>query len=211
MPRTRSVLSAALFLTSCGSFHMNMPADFDADALKVTGQYSALRIGDWRLSSVRRTNTGAGSITSKTGYDQRLRQTYRFRATKGASASGVMCTYSASGRIPALGAYDYVEDANLRCIIEGAQKWLLDVGNDPSNRLAGQLQGVVTYEVRGSAAPSGPVNGFYLEDAGGTVAAVQIAGIPRVFFARGMSERQRDALMPALAALLLLDEKPRAL
>lgn len=206
------LLPASLLICACSTFHMVMPLNFDADVVRIHGNTTNLEIGDWRLTGVRRSNTGAGSITSKTGYDGRRRQTYRFTAAKGSWAAAVLCNYSAGGRIPARGAYDYVEDADLRCTISGSQAWQLDVSNDPGARLSGQLQGVGTYEVRGIAAPTGPVNGFYVDDAsGGTVAAVQLAGDPRVFFARTVTQQERDRLMPALAALLLLDEKTRAM
>jgi hypothetical protein len=55
--------------------------------------------------------------------------------------------------------------------------------------------------------PGSPVTGFYIRDEGATIAAVQIEDKPRVFFARNLSEEERDALVPAIAALLMLDEK----
>jgi len=211
MPNHRVVLGAALLFSGCGAFKLETPAGFDGEAVTVSGPSTALRIGDWQLSDLKRSTTSGNSVASATGNDVRRRQTYRFNAKKGASASVVNCRYIAGGRMFSLrGAPNYSdEEASLTCAVSGRGNWLLDVSNDPGSRLIGRYQGAMTYDVQGVAAPTGPVTGFYVEDAGETVAVIQIAGDRRVLFARALAPKQRDELMPAVAALLLLDEKVR--
>ena len=89
----------------------------------------------------------------------------------------------------------------------GASSWHIDIENTAQVRLSGRLVGKQTYDVVSEVMPGSPVTGFYIMDEGATIAAVQLADKPRVFFARTMSEEERDALVPAIAALLMLDEK----
>jgi hypothetical protein len=55
----------------------------------------------------------------------------------------------------------------------------------------------------------GPAAGFHIYDGDRVVAVAQIIGNKRVLFARGTSASQRAELVPAIAALLLLDESIR--
>ena len=87
--------------------------------------------------------------------------------------------------------------------------WFLVVRNDPENHLFGKLQGDFTYDVRGVAPPHAYVTGFFIEEAGETIAVVQVEGEKRVLLARELDSRRRDQLIPALAALLLIDERAR--
>jgi hypothetical protein len=210
--RSRFVLLAGLLVSACAQYRIETPEGFEGETITISGkETSSLRIGDWKLSEVRRSSVNPdipsssariGRPTGMVSFDDQTRsQIYQFTATKANRASKVRCTYHAS--------HSYL-DTTLKCNIDGAENtWLLDVTTYPEKPLLGHLQGEGTYDVRGIAPLHALVSGFYVEEMGELIAAVQVAGQKRVLIARGLDSRRRDQLMPALAALMLLDERVR--
>lgn len=199
---------ALLLAAACAPYHLPMPESFDAEQAVITGSYSALQVAGWQLSAPFRSTNARMQNANYTGIRPSRQEEYRFQLTKANKTAKVDCNFSA-GRLGGVGASsNYVtEDENLICNVTGASTWHIDIENTPQQRLSGTLSGRQTYHVVAEVMPESPVTGFYITDEGVTIAAVQIEDKPRVFFARSLSEEERDALVPAIAALLMLDEK----
>lgn len=207
---TKTLVSLiSLACTAC-AYHLPIPKGFDAEPVGVTGPSYAMNIGDWRVTNVDRTNSGGANVTSKTPASAQRRQRYRFNAVHESGSSLVQCTFDRRGPLSLVGPNNWVtEDETLSCSMSGNAQGVIDLANDPETKLVGRIDLGDQYRVTGVSVPGSPVTGFYIEDNGEVIATVQITGERRVMFARNVMQRQRDALMPAIAALLLFDEHVR--
>lgn len=217
-------ISAALLLVvaaiGCSQYTLESPANFDGESVEVRGRTKSLQIGPYVLKDVQRGwNKGSGlrvmSVSS-----EKVRQQYEFKVGREAVVlSATACEFRASEKsIDGRGGWSFMlgEKAALSCATDsGHEKWQLELATEGDDVLAGTFSGAHTYRVQGigltglSKGTKGPVAGFHLYDADAPVAVVQTINDKRILFARALDERQRDALMPALAALVLLDESIR--
>jgi hypothetical protein len=213
----RRVVLLALLMTGCKSWTMATPESFDGEPVIVSGSAKNLKFGPYALFDFQRDWTrgsGAGISILST---QKRRQRYEFRVVRhDAFNIGTRCDFTANEKKMALrGDWDFVlgEGAELACVatIDSAQHKLV-VRTVGEEALAGTFTADQTYRVQGIGTSAfsnnnrGPVGGFHIFLGERLVVLVQILNDQRVLFARGLDEQQRDALAPAIAALLLLDE-----
>jgi len=207
----------ALLLTGCKSWTMATPASFEGEPITVSGSAKNLTFGPYALFDFQRDWTRGSSVGISILSTQKRRQRYEFRVVRADAFNvGTRCEFSANERKMALrGDWDFVlgEGAELNCsaLVDSAEHKLAlrTVGEEA---LAGTLTADQTYRVQGIGTSAfsnnnrGPVGGFHIFLEERMVAMIQILNEQRVLFARGLDEKQRDALAPAIAALLLLDE-----
>jgi hypothetical protein len=145
------------------------------------------------------------------------RQRYDFVIARADTIVGeTQCEFFASEKgLAARGGWEVVlgEDAELACTVtRGTASDTLNVRTSDDAALAGSFSASRRYRVQGigvnpiSRGMTGPVGGFHIFLHDAPIAAVQIINDKRVTFARGLDQQQRDELVPAIAALLLLDE-----
>lgn len=218
--RISAVLLLAAVVAGCSQYTLESPSNFDGESVEVTGKTKALNIGPYALKDVHRSwNKGSGlrvmSVSS-----EKVRQQYEFKVGRDdVVLSQTACEFRASEKsVDGRGGWSFMlgEKAALSCATNsGNEKWQLELATESHDVLAGTFTGARTYRVQGigltglSKGTKGPVAGFHLFDDDAPVAVIQIINEKRVLYARGLDERQRDALLPALAALLLLDESIR--
>ena len=214
----KRVLLLALLSTGCSAWSMKTPDNFDAEPQNVSGNSKNLAFGPYALVDFQRDWTRGSGVGLNTIRSEKRRQRYEFAVARSdALAMRTRCEFTANEKKMALrGDWDFVlgEGAELNCVATGADsaehKLLLRTEGEAA--LAGTFTAEKTYRVQGIGTSAfsnnnrGPVGGFhiFLEDR--LVALVQILNDQRVLFARGLDAKQRDALAPAIAALLLLDE-----
>jgi hypothetical protein len=200
---------------------MKSPEGFTGEAVTVTGRTKELRIGDYQLSDFHRGWTrGSGWQVMSVASDKK-QQKYEFRVARaGAAPAAVQCVFASRELAAEKSGWSLVfdEGASLTCGISAAQdSALLEVSAERDDALSGTLKAGTEYRVQGvgsamfSGGKKGPVAGFHIYDGDRPVAVVQTMGDKRVVLAGGVSETQRAALMPAIAALLLVDESLRDL
>lgn len=218
--RITSVILLATFAAGCSSYQLKSPENFEGESIQVSGSQKRLRIGPYELADVQRGwNKGSGWSVSAVS-SGKVRQQYQFKVARDSIVlSETGCEFRASERSLGLkGGWSFTlgESAELSCqTSSGQEKWNLNVSTKGDEALAGKITGPREYRVQGigltglSKGTHGPVAGFHLFDGEAPVAAVQVISPRRVVYAKGLDERQRDALVPAMAALMLLDESIR--
>lgn len=216
-----ALCASVVVLSGCSKYVLKGPEGFTGEEVSVTGKTSALLIGDYQLSAFNRGWTkGSGWQVMSVGSDKK-QQKYEFRVARaGGAPSSVQCLFASRELAAGKGGWSFVfdEGATLTCGISTSQdSALLEVSAERDEVLSGTLKAGTEYRVQGIGSAAftggkrGPVAGFHIFEGDRPLAVVQVMGDKRVVLGGGVSDAQRAALMPAIAALLLLDESLRDL
>ena len=218
--KTRLFVLVTLVAAACRSYELPKPSNFESEPVSVSGKLSELAIGEHKISGFHRGWTRGGGTQVMSVKSEERTQKYEFRVTDATgSASDVRCEFGASeGSIGLKSGWELMtgEGAALRCTLShGDTQSQLELMTEGDEVLAGTLKGARTFRVQGvgsamfSKGKKGPATGFYFYDGDAVVAVTQIISPRQVLFARSADAGQRAELVPAIAALLLLDESVR--
>lgn len=215
-----SAILIAAFAAGCSSYQLKSPDNFKGESVHVSGSQKELRIGPYELADVQRGWNKASGWSVRSVSSDKVMQQYQFKIARDSIVlSETGCEFRASERSLGLkGGWSFTlgESAELSCqTSSGQEKWNLNVSTKGDEALAGKITGPREYHVQGigltglSKGTRGPVAGFHLFDGDTPLAIVQVVDPRRVMYAKGLDERQKDALVPSIAALMLLDESLR--
>jgi hypothetical protein len=216
----RGFLFAVLLLAGCGTWAMKSPESFDGEHLAVGGRSRHTVFGPYSLTHFNRDWTRGGALSVSILRSAKRTQRYEFHVVRDSMLDvHTRCEFEAKGkRLGMRDGFDFVlgDGAELDCTATvDSTKHTLSIRTEGEAALAGTFTADTTYRVQGIGTSAlsnnsrGPVGGFHIFRADRMIALVQILNDQQVVFARGLDERQRDELAPAIAALLLLDETIR--
>ena len=217
MNKSVSWLAAVLMLAACSNYSVPTPDKFAGEEVTVTGKRKELNIAGWQITDMQRSWTKGSSIRISVAGSQKRAQTYTFHiASDTLHSADVECAFEAhERRVTNSTGFDFVLGAKaaLACDINGKQdRWHLELGDDSDSPLGGVLKGPRQYRVRGVGTAAfmkgrgGPVGGFHIYAGDNPVAVVQVLTPRRLLFVPGLDPIDRAALIPAAAALMLMDE-----
>jgi hypothetical protein len=205
--KTAVLATAAILSAHCASYRMEIPNGFDSESVHISGPRDGLKLGEWRVQNFRRNSSLMSGFVMSTATPPR-QTSYQFLLTDGTTTFDVNCLFSVS---PTFASGTRVPSTNsgesLLCNINGPEKWVLDLTDNPVSHLSGWLQGPMDYDVQGAGAPGSRITGFYVSDSLEKIASIQTAGKMDVRFAAALNAQARSTLMPVVAALLVLDER----
>jgi len=216
-------LFAVVFFAGCHGYEIKSPESFDAEPVALSGKLGSLKIGDYQLADVERSWTKGSGMEIMSVKSEKRRQTYRYQVAGSSTRVSTACEFATNERTVGLrGGWQIMagEGARLECDIKRSGEEAgfapdLVISTASDDVLSGEYKGSRAYRVQGVGAAAltggkkGQALGFHFFDGDRPVALVQIISPRRVLFARNLDGEQRAELVPAIAALLLLDESLR--
>lgn len=177
-----------------------------------------IRFGPYEAGSVRRSWTRERDRGTDAVEHLERRQSYSFTLREnGVDAWLVKCETAlerGAVRTPIVDL-DLRNRSRLSCALTeavGSATWLLTLSEDRERPLEGRLDGdAYTYAVRGTSKlqkslPGASTSGYFVADAEGAVAAVEVVNRGSVTLHASLESGTRSLLSAASAALLLLEE-----